>query len=190
VLIDQHTCFFIGVGERIEDLQEFDATRYLSNVMGYGDLKGLLEKISDIEEKDFDVDQFDFDTFKKQLNMTKKIGSIGKLAGMLGLGKMLNADATGQVQKQMDKFNYIIDSMTKYERKNPDCLNSSRIKRIANGSGVTINDVHLLIKQYKTMRDTIDNVKGKDLTTFGEKDVQGLFKKQIMKKAKKKIRLK
>jgi len=181
---------FIGTGEKMEDLQEFDATRYLSSVMGYGDLKGLLDKMAELDEKDLDLEEFNFDTFKKQLGMTKKIGSIGKLAGMLGFGKMMNAEATELAQKQMNKFGYIIDSMTPYEKTHPDSLNSSRIKRIANGAGVTVNDVNLLIKQYKTMRDTFDNLKGKDVSKFGEKDVQGLFKKQIQKKMKKKIKLK
>lgn len=181
---------FIGVGEKIEDLQEFDATRYLSNVMGYGDLKGLLEKVSEIDDKDLDLEEFDFDVFKKQIGMTKKIGSIGKLANMLGFGKMLNAEATELAQKHMNKFGFVIDSMTKYERKHPDCLNSSRIKRIASGAGVSVNDVHLLIKQYKTMKDTFENFKGKDVSKIGEKDVQGIFKKQMQKKLKKKIKLK
>jgi len=182
--------FFVGVGEKISDLQEFDATRYLSNVMGYGDLQGLLERVQELDEKELDVSEFNFETFKKQLKLTKKIGSFGKIAGMLGLGKMLNADATEKAQKQMEKFNVIIDSMTKNERLNPDSLNSSRVSRIAKGSGTTTEDVRLLVKQFRTMQETFDKLRGKNIENFNEKDMQGMLQKQMLKKMKKKVKLK
>ena len=182
--------YFIGVGEKINDLQKFDATRYLSNIMGYGDLEGLLEKVKDLEINDLDIKDFNFKTFKKQLNITNKIGGLGKIANMLGLGKMLNNEATQKAQTQFKKFNYIIDSMTEFERLNPEIINTSRIKRIAKGSGTTIDDVRMLIKQFKTMKSTFNQFNGTNPENLNEKDLQGIMEKQMQKQAMRKMKKK
>ncbi len=88
-----------------------------------------------------------------------------------------------------DKFGYIIDSMTKYERENPDVIDGSRIKRISLGSGTASEDVRALIKQYKTTKEAFGMFKDKSPESVKEEDLQGIFKKQIEKKMKKKVKI-
>jgi signal recognition particle subunit SRP54 len=180
---------FIATGEKIEDLQQFEVMRYLSSMMGYGDLKGILERVQDADIQDIDPNTFDLNVFKKQIGMTKKIGSLGKIAGMLGFGKFLNKDVEEKAELSINKFGYMIDSMTNYERSNPAVIDGSRIRRISKGSGTKIEDVHMLLKQYKTMQDAFDKFKGKSPENLGQDDIQGLFKKQMQKKMKRKLKI-
>jgi signal recognition particle subunit SRP54 len=185
--------YFIGTGEKLNDLDTFEPMRYLSSIMGYGDLKGLLDRVSEFDMSPEDLDKFDFYAFKKQLKMTKKIGSLGKIAGMMGLGKGLDANMMKGAQDHMEKFNYIIDSMTDYERKYPDSLNVSRMRRISKGSGTSVNDVRLLLKQFNTMQDTFGMFKGKtekDLENFDQNNIKDLLTKKMKTKMMKKQKLK
>lgn len=150
---------FISTGEKMEAIDKFHPERMASRVLGMGDVVSLVEKAQqefDQEEavrmqKKLRQNQFDFDDFLKQLGTIKKMGNMKDLLGMIpGLGKQLK-----DVDIEDDAFKHIeaiIQSMTKQERKNPALINGSRRKRIANGSGTTIQDVNQLLKQFQEMR--------------------------------------
>ena len=181
--------YFSGTGEKISDLQQFDSTRYLAQIMDYPDLQGLLEKVEEAEMPD-NIDEFNFITYKKQLNMAGKLGGITKIAKMLGMGKALPEDASQLAEGKLKTFNYIIDSMTPYERTHPDVLNTSRLQRIAKGSGTKLEDVRLLIKQFNMMKETFDKMKNKNPEDLNQQDIQKVMQKEMQKKMKRKFKFK
>jgi signal recognition particle subunit SRP54 len=151
---------FAGVGEKPDDLEEFDPARMAGRILGMGDVVGLVEKAQAvIDEKEAEKQarklqkgQFTFEDFLSQLNMIRKMGSMKKLLGMLpGVGQML---------KQVDlddahfkRIEAVILSMTPAERRTPSLLDTPRRRRLAAGSGNSLDAVHALIKQFKTMQD-------------------------------------
>ena len=149
---------FIGVGEKPEDLEEYDPQRFVSKLIGYGDLQGLLEKarsagveVSEEKAKKLLEGRFTLDDFHEQLGQMQKMGSLSKIAEMVpGMGKLKipKGMLEGQEEK-MKKWKFIIDSMTKEEKENPEIIKASRIKRIAKGSGASESDVRGLLKYYK-----------------------------------------
>jgi signal recognition particle subunit SRP54 len=159
---------FISLGEKLDSLELFHPERMASRILGRGDVVSLVEKAQEqIDEKDAQdlekklmENKFDFDDFLKQIKMIKKMGSVQSLLGMIpGLGANLkNADID---EKQFVRVESIIQSMTIQERKNPKVLNGSRRKRIARGSGNSIQDVNRLIKQFGEMQKMIKMFKGK-----------------------------
>ncbi len=155
--------FFLGTGEKIDDLEIFDTQRFVARLLGYGDLQGLLEKIREIQEEEEvkieDIERFDFISFKKQLGMMKRFGSFKKFLSMMGVN--LPEDVLSLGEEKMKKFGHIIDSMTAKERKNPDLIKSSRIKRIANGAGVKEEEVRELVRNFNKMKKMMDRLKGK-----------------------------
>ncbi len=150
---------FISMGEKLDSIELFYPERLASRILGKGDVISLVEKAQQqIDEKEAEdlekklmSNKFDFDDFLKQIKMIKKMGSIKSLLGMIpGLGTQLkNTDID---DKQIVKVESIIQSMTILERKEPKILNGSRRKRIARGSGNTIQDVNRLIKQFGEMQ--------------------------------------
>ena len=167
--------------------------------MGYGDLEGLLEKAKEAEIENLDTEaimkgEINFKIFYQQLEATKKMGPLNKVADMLGLGMKLPKEMMETGQEKMDGFKIIIDSMTEQERKNPDLMNRSRVERIAKGSGKNIEEVRELIKQFKQMKKMFKKFKGiqseKALKNFGQKGIGDMFKQIQGKKAMKKFRLK
>lgn len=157
--------YFIGTGEKLSDLEAFDPKRFLARVMGYPDLQGLLERIEESELKAEDVKglmegEFTLEAFKKQLEATKKVGSIGKIAGMLGLGPKIPKEMVAQGEVKLKDFEIIMQSMTKQELSNPDIITKSRIQRIAKGSAKTQQEVRELLKQYKQMKKLFKKFKG------------------------------
>ncbi|MDD5163788.1 MAG: signal recognition particle receptor subunit alpha [Candidatus ainarchaeum sp.] len=159
---------FIGTGEKAEDLEEFDAQRFLSRVMGYGDLQGLLEKAKELsEEQELSPEEilqgaFNLETFYQQLKATKKMGSIGKIAEMLGMKMQVPKEILETTEEKLDSFKIIMDSMTKQEKTNPDLLNHKRIERVSKGSGKTESQVRELLKQFKQMQKVFKKFKGLD----------------------------
>ncbi len=150
---------FVSMGEKLDTLELFYPERMAGRILGKGDVISLVEKAQlqvdekeaeDLEKK-FRENKFDFDDFLKQIKMIKKMGSLKSLLGMLpGIGSQLkNADVD---DKQLVKVESIIQSMTKTERTNPKILNGSRRKRIARGSGNSIQEVNRLIKQFEQMQ--------------------------------------
>ena len=156
---------YIGMGEKMEDLEPFYPDRMASRILGMGDVLSLIDKVqSNIDEqeaiemaKKMRSNDFTLEDFLAQMQQIKKMGPLKDLLGMLpgipGIGK-LDMDALGGVdpQKEMAKTEAIIQSMTKEERRNPSILNGPRKKRIAAGCGRSIADVNRLLKQFEDMK--------------------------------------
>ncbi len=150
---------FISLGEKLDSIEKFHPDRLASRILGKGDIVSFVEKAQEtVDQKEAEnlekkllSNQFDFEDFLKQIKMIKKMGSLQSLMGMIpGMNKTIkNADVD---DKQIVKVESIIQSMTKLERKNPKVLNGSRRKRIAIGSGNSIQDVNRLLKQFKEMQ--------------------------------------
>jgi signal recognition particle subunit SRP54 len=184
--------YFIGTGEKLDELEQFDAQRYLSRIMGYGDLQGLLEKIKDAElEKELSPEEllkgeFTLKTFYAQLEAARKMGPLGKVAEMLGLSQTLPKEQLELTEEKMHIFKVIMDSMTKQELMHPEVINQSRIRRIARGSGRTEQEVRELLSHYRKTKRMFEKFKklSKRVESegLGEKEVQKLFKKFTKKK--------
>lgn len=150
---------FISMGEKLDTLEIFHPERLASRILGKGDIVSLVEKAQEqVDEKEAEklqkkllANKFDFEDFLSQIKMIKKMGSLSSIIGMIpGVNKaMKNADVD---DKQLVKVESIIQSMTTQERRSPNILNGSRRKRIARGSGNSIQDVNRLLKQYKEMQ--------------------------------------
>lgn len=150
---------FVSLGEKLDSIEIFHPDRLASRIIGKGDVISLVEKaqqqFDDREAEDLEKkllsNKFDFEDFLKQIKMIKKMGSLKSLIGMMpGVNSaMKNADID---DKQLIKVESIIQSMTKDERSKPKILNGSRRKRIARGSGNSIQEVNRLIKQYGEMQ--------------------------------------
>jgi signal recognition particle subunit SRP54 len=191
--------YFISTGEKANEFEAFDAQRFLSRIMGYGDLQGLLEraKESDIESmnpNEMLSGNFNLKMFYQQLEATKKMGPLNKVAEMLGLGMKMPKEMLDVGQEKMNSFKIIIDSMTEQERKEPDILSRNRIERIAKGSGTRVEDVRELIKQFKQMKKMFKKFRGvakseKAMKNFGERDLGRMLKDMQGRKAAKKFRL-
>ncbi len=150
---------FIGTGETLAGIDVFHPERMADRILGMGDIVSLVEKAQqqfdekqarELEEK-LRKNKFDFNDFKKQINQIKKMGNLKDLAKMIpGVGKALkDVEIDDNAFKGVEA---IIDSMTPYERENPDIINASRRKRIAAGSGTNIQEVNRLLKQFEDMR--------------------------------------
>lgn len=151
---------FIGVGEKIADLEVFIPERIVGRLMGAGDIHSLAEKtaavISEKEAKDISKKikkgKFNFNDFIAQLDNIKKIGSMQSILSMLpGLGNMASTlkDVDLDNSKEMKQIRAMVFSMTPKERENPDLLNGSRKKRIAMGAGIDVSDVNRFLKQFE-----------------------------------------
>jgi len=152
---------FIGVGEKPAEFEVFHPERIASRILGMGDVVSLVEKASEAISK-ADVEKitnkmqrgkFDFEDLLDQLRNLKKMGGVGKLMNLIpGVSKIKNQLSTaGFDEKMISRQEAIILSMTLKERRNPNLLNASRKKRIANGSGSKVEDINRLLKQYLTM---------------------------------------
>ena len=152
---------FLGVGEKQDALEEFNPERMAGRILGMGDVVGLVEKAAETIEAD-EADrlarrmakgQFDMNDFLSQLRQLKKMGGMGGLMGMLpGIGKLKSQiEAAGLDDRHFNRQEAIILSMTKRERIQVALLNASRRKRIAAGSGTTVQEVNKLVKQYQDM---------------------------------------
>ena len=161
---------FISNGEKLENLEIFYPDRLASRILGKGDVISLVERaqasFDDFEteklEEKLRKNKFDFDDFLKQIKVIKKMGSLTSLLGMIpGLSaQMKNAPVD---DKALVKVEAIINSMTKEERGTPKVLNGNRRKRIARGSGTSIQDVNRLIKQFGEMQRMMSNFSKKGL---------------------------
>lgn len=188
--------YFIGVGEKIDDLQEFDATRYLGMVMGYGDLEGLLEKAKEVQEEDgLDAEEmltgeFSLEAFYAQMKAARKMGPLSKVMDMMGMGQQVPKEMAEMGEQKLDKFGYIIDSMTAPERKDSEVLNKSRISRVARGAGVTQEEVRELLKNHKKMKKVFRKIGdiGEDKLKEGKGLNMQKLQKMFAKKKKFKIR--
>jgi signal recognition particle subunit SRP54 len=158
---------FAGVGEKITDLEPFHPDRMASRILGMGDVLTLIEKAEGafdqaeakkMEEKRRKA-EFTFDDFLNQMQAVKKMGPLSQVMGMLpGAGKLPLSDAA--VDEQMPKIEAMIRSMTLQERNDPHLINGSRRRRIATGSGTTVQDVNQLLKQFAQVQKMFKAMSG------------------------------
>lgn len=159
---------FISNGEKTDSLEVFYPDRLASRILGKGDVISLVEKAqksfddteAELLEEKLKKNQFDFDDFLKQIKVIKKMGSLSSLLGMIpGLNAQIKN--TQVDDKALVRVEAIISSMTRSERGNPKILNGSRRKRIARGSGNSIQDVNKLLRQFDNMKKMMRNLSGK-----------------------------
>lgn len=158
---------FIGTGERIDDLEQFSPTRFVGRLLGMGDIKALLEMAKGLELQ-ADEDQvkriakgkMTIEDFYAQMDSASKMG-FRNIIENLGMSGMVKEDKVEEMQVKMERWRFIIQSMTKEEKKDPDVINESRRKRIARGCGLSEPDIKEMIKQYNTSKDIIKHNKGR-----------------------------
>ncbi len=152
---------FVGSGEKLDDLEPFHADRFVSRMLGMGDVLSLIEKAEEVIDQG-DAEKleakirkggFTLEDFRDQLRMLKRMGPLDKILGMLpGMGSMKELAGQKPDEKQLGRIEAIINSMTPEERKYADILDGSRRKRVAKGSGTTVEDVNRLLKQFVEMQ--------------------------------------
>ncbi len=189
---------FLGTGEKTSDLETFDPESFLSRLLGMGDLKTLMEKIHSVmdkkqieeQQKRLQEGKFTMDDLQEQLKSMESMGSFDKILDLIpGFGKAKDKISQEQLESQQDKtkrFSYIIQSMTNEEKENPEILEkqTSRIARIAKGSGTTTREVRELLAQYKLLKSFIKNGKESDLNSI-QQGKMPFSQKQMRKLAKK-----
>ena len=163
---------FIGEGEKVSDLEKFESDRFISRLLGMGDIRGLI----DLAPEDLDAEEaariaerlmsgrFTLNDMYKQMQMMSKIGTVDKIMshmpmGFMGMGNMSKKQKL-EMQTNLEKFKIIMDSMTSHEKNEPLVLKQERIKRIALGSGTTERDVRDLLAQWKRSRKMMKGVRG------------------------------
>lgn len=164
---------FIGVGEKLDDIEVFHPDRLVSRILGMGDVVSLVEKAQEaidqdeaksLEEK-IKNQKFDLEDFLKQLQTIKRLGSLGSILKMIpGMGQIGDL---APAEKEMKKVECIIQSMTKEERKKPEILKASRKQRIAKGSGTEVADINRLLKQFEQMKSMMKMLSGGKMPNLG-----------------------
>jgi len=162
--------FYIGTGERIDDLEEFVPTRFVGRLLGMGDLKSLLDMVQQAEVQ---VDEkavqrmmsgkLTMNDLLAQFDQMKKFGSLKKVVEHIpGMAGQVNSQELDKAEGRFGVYKSIIQSMTVKERAEPDTINASRIKRIARGSGRSEKDVRELLSRYKQMKSLVKTSKGRE----------------------------
>ncbi len=171
---------FIGVGETLEDLERFEADRFISRLLGMGDIKSLIEKAEEtLKAEEFDMEamlkgRFTLKDMYKQMEAMNKMGPLKQVMSMIPLGKLgmkVSDEMFAVTQEKMKKYKFIMDSMTEKELEDPKHINSPRIARIARGSGTKYEEVRELLKYHKTMQKTLKGMAG------GKFNIQKMMKK-------------
>jgi signal recognition particle subunit SRP54 len=152
---------FVGAGERIEDLEAFHADRFVSRLLGMGDVLSLIERAEEaidqadaekLEEK-IKKGGFSLEDFRDQLRTLRKMGPLEHIIGMLpGMGNLKQLADQKPDERQLRRIEAVINSMTPEERKHAEVIDGSRRKRIARGSGTSVEDVNRLLKQFNEMQ--------------------------------------
>ena len=174
---------FIGVGENVEDLERFNSEKFVSQLLGMGDLETLLEKaklaIDENKAKDMGSrlmsGEFDLNDLYEQMGAMKKMGSMSKIMRMIpGLGGMnIDKNMMGTQEEKMKKWKFLMDSMTPYEKSNPKELSTNRIVRVAKGSGCEVSDVRELLKHFKQTKKMMSAfTKPDNLADFDESSME------------------
>jgi signal recognition particle subunit SRP54 len=163
---------YVGVGEKSTDLEPFAPERMASRILGMGDVLSLLEKA----EQAFDGEdaqrmarrlskrEFTLEDLQDQLQKLRRMGPLASLLELLPKGGPLRGlDASSIDERRLGVIQAILGSMTPHERRRPEILNASRKRRVARGSGTTVQDINQLLKQYREMRKMMKGIKGKFL---------------------------
>ena len=185
--------YFIATGEKINDIEEFNPNSFLSRLLGMGDLQTLLEKVRSVTDESknkkmqerLEEGKLSLDDVVEQVKSMGSLGGFEKIKSMIpGLGKAkIPENMLGVQEEKIKKWEHIIKSMTQEEKENPEILKkqTSRISRIAKGSGVNSTDVRSLIKQYDMLNEMV-----KSSSSMGEMDMsKGFSQKQLQKLMKK-----
>ena len=160
---------YIGMGEKLSDLEQFYPDRMASRILGMGDIQSLIEKAAAQvdEEQAKELSQklrkaeFDYNDFLSQMQQIKKMGGMGSILSMMpGVGSQLAGVDMDEGERSMQRVESIILSMTKEERANPGLMNPSRKQRIAKGAGVDIGEVNRLVKQFDQMKKMMKQMPG------------------------------
>lgn len=162
---------FITVGEKVDDLEIYDPKRFVSRLIGFGDLETLLEKVKEVAKPEiaekFVKEEFDLNDFVEQVESVQKVGTMDKILDMLGfslpLSKKISPEMLNVQEEKMKKWRHILNSMTPEERAKPEIINASRIRRIAKGSGTSESDVRELVASYKKVKKMMKMVKPEKL---------------------------
>jgi signal recognition particle subunit SRP54 len=161
---------FIGTGERIDDLEQFSPTHFVGRILGMGDIKALLEMAKSLElqadegqAKRLLGGKMTIEDFYAQMENVGKMGFRNVIDNLPGFSGMVKDDQLDALQEKMEKWRFIIQSMTRIEKRNPDMMNDSRRKRVARGSGMTEHDVKELIKQYNNSKSMMKQAKGRQM---------------------------
>lgn len=159
---------YVGVGEKLSDLEQFYPDRMASRILGMGDIMSIIDKATAVidEEKAKELSQklkkaeFDYNDFLEQMRQIKKMGGMASILNMMpGMNQLKGVDLDDN-EKSMNRVEAIILSMTDEERKNPDLMNPSRKKRIARGAGVDISEVNRIVKQFGEMKKMMKQLPG------------------------------
>ncbi len=165
---------FIGTGEKLDDFEAFDPERFISRLLGMGDIKTLLEKAEEIAQEDVDMESMDhllsgkftLKDMYSQFEMMNKMGPMQQVMNMLpGVGGKLPKNASQVTEEKLARYKIMMDSMTKYELTHPEVIKQSRVKRISRGAGVRNEDVKELLKYYAMTK--------KALKGFGKRKMGG-----------------
>jgi signal recognition particle subunit SRP54 len=161
---------FIGVGEKIDDLEHFVPERFVSRLLGMGDIEGLLEKAREAIDTDQAEDlgkrflkgEFNLIDLYEQMQAMKKMGPLGKVMDLIpGMGKMkIPKEMIDTQEANIKKWKFIMDSCTKEELEEPDTIGSERVERIAKGSGTDVSEVRGMLKQYRQAKKMMKMFKG------------------------------
>ena len=172
---------YLGTGEGVDALEAYDPSRLASRILGMGDMIGLIEKAEAAFDQKSQQDQadrmlkgqFNLEDFLQQLKQLRKMGPLQQVMDMLpgGMGQAAKNVSPEDAEKQLKRTEAIISSMTSRERRNPDLLNASRRRRIASGSGMDVQDVNRMIKQFRDTQRLI-----KTLQKTGGKGISRMFK--------------
>jgi signal recognition particle subunit SRP54 len=161
---------FIGTGERIDDLEVFSPTSFVGRILGMGDIKAVLEMARGLElqadqnqAKRLLSGKMTIEDFYAQMENVGKMGFRSVIDNLPGLSGMVKEDQLDALEGKMEKWRFIIQSMTKDEKKNPEIINESRRKRIARGSGVTEHEIKDLVKQYNNSKTMMKQAKGRQM---------------------------
>ncbi|MDP9499191.1 MAG: signal recognition particle receptor subunit alpha [Thermoproteota archaeon] len=161
---------FIGTGERIDDLEQFSPTRFVGRMLGMGDIKALLDMAKSLEVQADESQtkrllggKMTIEDFYGQMENVGKMGFKNVIDNLPGLSGMVKEEQLDALQGKMEKWRFIIQSMTKDEKRNPDIINDSRRKRIARGAGITEHDVKELVKQYNNSKTMMKQTKGRQM---------------------------
>lgn len=173
---------FIGAGETSDDLERFDPDGFISRLLGMGDLKSLVERAEEAmaESADLDVNavlrgKFTLRDMYKQLEAVNRMGPLKQIMSMLPLGSMEIPEGVYEVTgTKMVRYRIIMDSMTTLELDDPSTINSSRVQRIAMGSGAPIEEVRELLRYHKTMQRALKGFRG---AAGGRMDMQRIMKR-------------
>ena len=159
---------FIGVGEKIDQIELFHPERIAGRIVGMGDVLSLVEKASEKIDQDEAVrlqkkmskNKFDLEDFLSQMKMIRQMGPMENMLGMIpGMGKqMKKLQGKVDLEKELKRIEAIIFSMTRQERTRPEILNASRRRRIATGSGTKVQDINQFMKQYLEMKKMMKNI--------------------------------